>query len=96
MEELAYEEWQCCFCCARGRKLQASPGCQTWDISPGLEGNAISFLETRIFPGSLTWNASSQEMSGSQEILWTQPLCRLLLYGKHLIWEVNGMHSDWW
>lgn len=90
------EEWQYYFCCARERMLRASPVCQTWDISPILEGSAISFLERCRFLENLTWNASSQEMSQSQEIFWTQHLCRLLSYEKHLTWEVNGMHSDCW
>lgn len=90
------EGWQCCFCCAKVRRLLTSPEHQTWGISLALEENEISFLEKQRFPGSLIWNASLQGMTGNQETLWTHYFCRLPLYGMHLTWEVNGMHSDYW
>lgn len=74
--------------------MLASLGGQTWGISLEQEGSEISFPERCRLPGSLIWNASSQEMTDNQGILWTQCLYMMLLHVKHLIWEVNGMHSD--
>lgn len=92
--ELKCKKWQCCFCYAKERSLLASLGGQTWDISLEQEESETFFLEMCRLPGSLIWNAFSQEMTDNQGILWTQCLYMMLLHVMHLIWEVNGMHSD--
>lgn len=73
--------------------MLVSLGGQTWGISREQEESETFFLEMCRLPGSLIWNASSQEMTDNQGILWTQCLYRMLLHVMHLIWEVSGMHS---